>query len=191
MVTPDFSNFPVLQTPRLVLRKLEKDDAPGVFRLRSDAAVMKYIPRPLAVNINDAIIHIEMIQDLVAKNEVINWVICEKDDLSTFLGIIGIYRMDIKNWRAEVGYMLHSQYHGKGFISESLKAVLTYAFQELQFHSIQALIDPENVASENVLKKCGFSKEAHLREYEYYDGRFWDTVIYSILSSAYDDQYQF
>lgn len=67
MVTPDFSNFPVLQTPRLVLRKLEKDDAPGVFRLRSDAAVMKYIPRPLAVNINDAIIHIEMIQDLVAK----------------------------------------------------------------------------------------------------------------------------
>lgn len=67
--------------------------------------------------------------------------------------------MDIKNWRAEVGYMLHSQYHGKGFISESLKAVLTYAFQELQFHSIQALIDPENVASENVLKNAVFPKK--------------------------------
>ena len=189
MVNPDFSNFPVLQTSRVMLRKLEMDDAPEVFKLRSDPALMKYIPRSLAVNIDDAIDHIEMIQGMVTKNEGINWVICEKADVSTFLGIIGIYRMDIKNWRAEVGYMLHSQHHGNGYISESLNKVLSYTFHQLQFHSIQALIDPDNVASENVLIKCGFTKEAHLREHEYFEGIFLDTVIYSILRSDYDDQH--
>jgi ribosomal-protein-alanine N-acetyltransferase len=85
--------------------------------------------------------------------------------------------------------MLHSQHHGNGYISESLNKVLSYTFHQLQFHSIQALIDPDNVASENVLIKCGFTKEAHLREHEYFEGRFLDTVIYSILRSDYDDQH--
>ena len=67
MVNPDFSNFPVLQTSRVMLRKLEMDDAPEVFKLRSDPTLMKYIPRSLAVNIDDAIDHIEMIQGMVTK----------------------------------------------------------------------------------------------------------------------------
>ena len=52
----------------------------------------------------------------------------------------------------------------------------------MQLHSIEAIIDPENFASEKVLQKNGFVKEAHLKENEFYDGRFLDTVIYSILN---------
>lgn len=115
--------------------------------------------------------------------------ICEKADVSTFLGIIGIYRMDIKNWRAEVGYMLHSQHHGNGYISESQQSAFLYLSSVAISLLIEALIDPDNVASENVLIKCGFTKEAHLREHEYFEGRFLDTVIYSILRSDYDDQH--
>ena len=48
-------------------------------------------------------------------------------------------------------------------------------------HSIEAVIDPENIASERVLQKNGFVKEAHILENELYDGKFWDTVIYSLL----------
>jgi ribosomal-protein-alanine N-acetyltransferase len=187
MVTPDFSVFPILHSHRLTLRSLEMSDASGVYKLRSDPELMKFIPRPLTANIDDAKNYIEIIQEMVKKNEGINWVICEKNDLDTMLGIIGIYRMDIKNWRAEVGYMLLPQYHNKGFISESLDAVLNYAFIQLKFHSIQALIDPDNIASEKVLQKGGFKKEAHLRQHEYHDGRFLDTVIYSMLSSEFDN----
>ena len=51
----------------------------------------------------------------------------------------------------------------------------------MNLHSIEAVIDPRNIASEKVLQKCGFLKEAHLIENEYYEGKFWDSVIYSLL----------
>ena len=67
-------------------------------------------------------------------------------------------------------------------ISEAINEVVNYGFEVMQLHSIEAIIDPENFASEKVLQKNGFVKEAHLKENEFYDGRFLDTVIYSILN---------
>ena len=81
-----------------------------------------------------------------------------------------------------MGYVLHPDYHGQGIMSESVNVVIDYAFNDLKFHSIEAVIDPENLASENVLLKSRFIKEGHLKENEYYEGRFLDTVIYSLVN---------
>jgi ribosomal-protein-alanine N-acetyltransferase len=78
--------------------------------------------------------------------------------------------------------MLLPEYHGKGIIVEAIKETIKYGFEIMNLHSIEAIIDPENLASEKVLQKSGFVKEAHLKENEYYEGRFLDTVIYSILN---------
>ena len=78
--------------------------------------------------------------------------------------------------------MLLPEYQGKGIISEAINEVVNYGFEVMKLHSIEAIIDPENFASEKVLQKNGFVKEAHLKENEFYDGRFLDTVIYSILN---------
>ena len=56
----------------------------------------------------------------------------------------------------------------------------------LNFHSIEAIILPDNVASERVLQKNGFVKEAHLVENECYNGKFIDTVIYSLLKRNFN-----
>ena len=52
----------------------------------------------------------------------------------------------------------------------------------MKLHSIEAIIAPENYASAKVLEKNGFVKEAHLKENQFYEGHFLDTVIYSILN---------
>ena len=57
----------------------------------------------------------------------------------------------------------------------------------MNLHSIEAIIDPENIASEKVLQKNGFVKEAHLRENELWEGKFRDTVIYSLLKSNWKE----
>jgi ribosomal-protein-alanine N-acetyltransferase len=77
--------------------------------------------------------------------------------------------------------MILPQYNGQGIVTEAIKAVLEYGFEDMNMHSIEAVIDPDNSASERVLQKNGFIKEAHILENEYYDGKFWDTVIYSLL----------
>jgi len=177
----NFTPFPNLETERLTLRRLNKNDAQLVFKLRSDAETMKYIPRPLAATIDEALAHIALIDSKIESNEGINWAICLKDN-PEFIGIIGHYRIKPESFRAEIGYMLLPEFHGKGYISEAIAKVVCYGFEQMKLHSIEAIIDPENDASARVLEKNGFVKEAHLKENEFYDGRFIDTVIYSKLN---------
>jgi len=180
MLEFNFSPFPTIETDRLLLRRINNDDVNEVFELRSNPETMKYIPRPLVKTIEDALEHIAMIDDKIETNVGINWGITLKGD-SKLLGIIGYYRMQPENYRAEIGYMLLPDFHGKGIIPEAVSRLIRYGFDDLNLHSIEAVIDPANLASEKVLQKCGFIKEAHLKESEFYEGRFLDKVIYSLL----------
>jgi ribosomal-protein-alanine N-acetyltransferase len=182
MLNFNFTPFPVIETERLILRRITNDDVNEVFELRSNPETMKYIPRPLVKTTEDALEHVAMIEEKITSNIGINWGITLKGD-SRVLGIIGYYRMQPENYRAEIGYMLLPEYHGKGIIPEAVNRLIAYGFNDLKLHSIEAVIDPENFASEKVLQKCGFVKEAHLKEAEFYEGRFLDKVIYSLLSS--------
>lgn len=182
MLDINFSPFPNLETERLLLRRIDSNDVNEIFVLRSDAETMKYIPRPLVENLGEAQAHIEMINDKIENNEGINWAITLKSN-PKLIGIIGHYRIKPEHYRAEIGYMLHPDFHGKGYITEAIEKVVDFGFHQMKLHSIEAIVDPENVASAKVLEKNGFVKEAHLRENEYYNGKFLDTVIYSILEN--------
>ncbi len=184
-----FLPFPELQTDRLLLRRMLESDTQQVFELRSDPQIMRYIPRPLAQDPDEALGHIRMINEKIESGEGINWAITRKGD-PTLLGIIGHYRIRPEHYRAEIGYMLHAAYQGQGIVSEAINAVVRYGFEQMKLHSIEAIIDPRNGASAAVLKKNGFVKEAHLRENEFYDGHFLDTVIYSLLARDFDARSQ-
>ncbi|MFV8466573.1 GNAT family N-acetyltransferase [Flavobacterium sp. LB1P62] len=181
MLTINFNPFPNLETERLLLRRVDANDVNEIFALRSNPETMKYIPRPLVKTTEDALEHIAMIDAKIETNEGINWAITLKDD-PKLIGLIGHYRIKPEHFRAEIGYMLLPEFNGKGIIPEAVKEAIRYGFEVMQLHSIEALIDPENFGSEKVLQKSGFIKEAHLKENEFYDGRFLDTVIYSILN---------
>jgi ribosomal-protein-alanine N-acetyltransferase len=181
MLTINFTPFPILETERLLLRRVNKNDVDEVFALRSNRETMKYIPRPLVKTIDDALEHIAMIDAKIENNEGINWAITYKDS-PKLIGIIGHYRIKPEHHRAEIGYMLHREYNGKGIITEAVQEVVKYGFNDMKLHSIEAVIDPDNHGSAKVLQKCGFIKEAHFKENEFFEGRFLDSVIYSILN---------
>jgi ribosomal-protein-alanine N-acetyltransferase len=180
MLPINFHPFPILSTERLRLRRISTNDLPGVLAMRGDAEIMRYIPRPLVTTPEEGLAHIATIENAVEQNLAVNWVMTLKDH-DDFMGIIGLYRIQAENHRAELGYMLLPSYHGQGYITEAIGAVLAYGFDVVNFHSIEAVIDPDNIASERVLQKSGFVKEAHILENELWDGKFWDTVIYSLL----------
>ena len=181
MLTINFSPFPILETERLILRRVLPSDVKEMFELRSNPETMKYIPRPLLTNHEEALAHIQMMEDKIETNEGINWAITLKGD-DKMLGVIGHYRIKPEHYRAEVGYMILPKYHGKGITTEAVQCVVDYGFNTMQLHSIEGVIDPENEASQRVLQKCGFVKEAHFKENEYFDGKFIDAVVYSKLN---------
>ena len=181
MLTVNFHPFHNLETERLILRRVDNNDYKEVLSLRSNPETMKYIPRPILKNDEEALAHILMIETKIQNNEGINWAITVKGD-PKLIGVIGHYRIQLENYRAEIGYMILPEFNGQGIVTEAVKEVVKYGFEIMKLHSIEAVIDPDNVASANVLEKNGFVKEAHLKENEFHEGRFYDSVIYSILN---------
>lgn len=176
-----FQPFPVLQTDRLILRRIVEADWENVLAFRSDPEVMRYIPRPLAKDKEDVLAFLKMIDENIASNEQINWGISTKASPERLLGMIGFFRPQKENARAEIGYMLGPEHQGKGYMTEAMAAAEKYGFEIMQLHSIEAVIDPANGASERVLQRCGYVKEAHFRENYYYNDEWLDSVIYSKL----------
>lgn len=183
MLTINFTPFPNLETDRLLLRRVNAGDVKEILMLRSNPKTMQYIPRPLIKTDEEALEHIAMIDHKIEVNEGINWAVTLKDS-PKLIGIIGHYRIKPEHYRAEIGYMLLPYYQGKGIMTEAVKAVVHYGFNDLKLHSIEAVIAPENLASAKVLENNNFVKEAHFKDYEFYEDRFLDSAIYSIINKS-------
>jgi ribosomal-protein-alanine N-acetyltransferase len=177
----NFSPFPELFTERLLLREITSADIKEVFQLRSDINVMQFIDRPLAQSMNDAVQLIQKIKDGHEKNENITWAITLQNQ-PELIGTIGFWRIDKENYRAEIGYLLHPGQQGKGLMQEAVEMVLKYGFQTMKLHSVEANVNPANNSSIKLLKKNKFVKEAHYKENYFYDGKFLDSAVYSLLS---------
>ncbi|MDG2432821.1 GNAT family N-acetyltransferase [Flavobacterium sp.] len=184
MVHLNFNPFPILSTERLVLRRVTEADVQEMFVLRSDTEIMKYIPRPLATNFEEAIEHIKSIDEKIESSEGINWGITLKGN-DTLIGVAGFYRISPENHRAEIGYILHPSQSGKGIISEVVKHLIEFGFTTMNLHSIEAVIAPENKASSKVLEKNGFVQEGLFKENQYFEGRFLDAAVYGLLNKRH------
>ena len=68
-------------------------------------------------------------------------------------------------------------------MQEPITVVLEYGFNVMKLHSVEALVNPNNIASIRLLEKNGFIREAYFKENYFYNGRFLDTAVYSLLTS--------
>jgi ribosomal-protein-alanine N-acetyltransferase len=181
MLQVSFHPFPVLHTPRLLLRRIDMSDAETWYEQRRDKVLMQHIGRSLATHLEDVYELIQRVDKAIESNEAINWAITIPPD-DTLIGTIGFVRMKLENHRAEVGYMLGSGQHGKGIMTEALEAVVKYGFEVVRLHSIEGVIAPANLASARVLERGGFIKEAMFKENIFFEGQFLDSTVYSLLA---------
>jgi len=181
MLALNFTPFPEIKTGRLLLRKLERTDANEMFFLRSNENVLRYIGREPAKTITEAEEFINKINKAADENESILWGIALLNEPSTVIGTICFWNLKKEHYRGEIGYMLHPDHWRKGIMKEAINAVVDYGFTVLGLHSIEALLNPENLASSSVLESTGFVKEGHLKESFYFNGKFVDEAIYSRL----------
>jgi ribosomal-protein-alanine N-acetyltransferase len=182
MLQTNFSPFPEIKTERLFLRKMTKKDAAEILALRSNENVMEHIDRERTKSIKDAEIFIDRITASLESNNGIMWGITLKENPGTIIGNIGYWRLIKEHYRAEVGYMLHPSFWKKGIMKEALKEIIVYGFNDMNLHSIEANINPDNKASAALLESTGFIKEAYFKEDFFFNGIFGDTVIYSRLN---------
>lgn len=147
--------FPNIITERLSLRQLKIEDENEIFVLRSDERVLKYLDIPIAKTIDDARNFIEKINNGIINNEWIYWGITLKNK-TKLIGTICIWNISKDGLTADIGYVLHPDFQGRGIMREALIKVINYGFEIMKLKSIDADLDPNNFKSIKLLEKNGF-----------------------------------
>ncbi len=182
MLELNFLPFPEIKTDRLLLRKLQQEDAAALLFLRSDETVMQYIDRAKTKSVEEAAAFIQKINAAVDAHESIMWAIALQEEPQEMIGTICFWNVLKDHCRAEVGYMLHPQNWNMGLMKEALLAVIDFGFTQMKLHSIEGRINPDNTVSGFLLEKTGFTREAYFKEDFCFRGKFIDTAVYSILA---------
>jgi len=177
----DSRKFPRLETERLVLREMTRDDARFYFRHFNDEKIVEGCCFPGPKNLEAAKEELELYCIKPFKEDRgIRWGITRRED-GKLIGTCGFYDWNKTARRAEIGYDLKPAYWGKGIMIEALQAVLTYGFRKMKLNRIQAIIDSENTRSMRLVQNLGFKKEGVLRQRSYFNGQFRDDVCFSLL----------
>jgi ribosomal-protein-alanine N-acetyltransferase len=184
MPTVNFTPFPAMATERLVLRQLSLADLDDVYTLRANPSVSKYIARDHYTDKEEARGFINKINTSISNNETGYWAIALKTN-NRLIGTCCLWHISKENSRAEIGYELHPDFQGKGIMREALGMLLNYCFKTVELHSLEAVVDPKNIRSIQLLEKYGFVREAYFKENTFFSGKFMDTAIYSLLSKNF------
>jgi ribosomal-protein-alanine N-acetyltransferase len=123
--------------------------------------------------------------DGYTNKKVIYWMLQEKAS-GTVIGDFSFWNMDHKHHRTEIGYTLHSDFWGKGYMKEAMLTLFSFGFKDLNIHSFEANTNPKNKNSKNILLKLGFKKEAYFRESFFYNGEYLDSEIFCLLEKDYE-----
>jgi ribosomal-protein-alanine N-acetyltransferase len=148
--------FPTLITNRLQLRKLSVEDAHILAALRSNDIVNQYLNRPKKITAEEATEFINKTNSKIENNELLYWAITLKSS-DTLIGTTCLFNFSTEKDKAEIGYELHPDFHGKGLMNEAISRVINYGFSVLNVRTIIALTKPGNLDSVRLLTKNNFS----------------------------------
>lgn len=176
----------MIETDRLMIRPFSSDDAGIIYRIYSDEEILKYTPYD-RMSMDSAARHLERIIADWKQIPVPGYEMCILlKEGGEKIGRCGIHP-DTETASAMIGIMLFKPYWGKGYATETARALITYSFETLQIRRLYALCNPENMASRNVLEKCGMRQEALFKEKRRYikngTSSWHDEMEYAILKT--------
>lgn len=142
----------ILETPRLVLHRPSRVDAPRMAELANDAGVaenLSILPHPYGLD--DAHAYIDNTEVSTTR---INLGVYLRDAADGFIGTASLMPRDGE--RFVVGYWIGRPHWGKGYATEAVQAIVDLAFDRLAVEAVAATARVTNGASRRVLEKCGF-----------------------------------
>lgn len=163
----DFTVFPVMETERLVLRKLTLNDANDMFEMRSNPDMIDFTDGKLDEYLDDTLHFIEMINNGIKKNKWVNWAIIYKDN-NRLIGTINIWNLNDEENKAEIGYGIVPKYQGKGLMVEALKAVVNYGLNDMKLQKLEVWTERRNLKSIKLVERLGFRYIKEVSEKGFY-----------------------
>jgi ribosomal-protein-alanine N-acetyltransferase len=173
-----------IETERLLLRRLEIEDAQEMFdHWAKDSDVTKYLTWEPHKNVDETKEILSQWMGLYDDKEYYQWGICIKET-NSLVGSIGTVSHNNDNDSCEIGYCISQSVWGNGYMTEAVKAMNDYLFDEVGFHRISAMHYKENFSSGRVMVKAGMTYEGCKRGYyKNLDGAYIDCESYAVIKS--------
>lgn len=171
----------MLETRRLVLRKWQNKDVSDLYSIMKNFSVLMGGWKPHS-DIKDST---DVLYEYIESDG--RWAIELKDNKKV-IGCVTIYPDNNRGkYNAKlINYVLSDEYGGNGYMTETIKRIIKYAFEELNIDLLSAFYYSDNIRSKKVLEKCGFEYEMTIEKgYKRFDGEVFDAVIYSIMKTDY------
>ncbi|GAB5416648.1 MAG: hypothetical protein Crog4KO_21370 [Crocinitomicaceae bacterium] len=162
----------------VALRKIQKEDRKTLVALANNAKVANNLrddfPHPYTLEDADHFIH------HAQKAHPTKRFCIEKNGI--YVGNIGLHpQEDIYKMSAEIGYFIGEVYWGQGIVTEAIKLIVAYGFDQLDIHRIFAGVFSYNLASKKALENAGFQFEGTLKDAVFKNGTYYDELRYALI----------
>jgi RimJ/RimL family protein N-acetyltransferase len=171
------------RTERLLLRTMTPADTDDVHAYQSREDVCRYLmfePRTREEVAAKVAQHAEA-KALRGDGDYWQLAIERLDAPGRVIGDLYFALKSVANATGEIGWSLHPDFHGGGYMTEAASAGLDIAFGEIGLHRVRADLDPRNAASIALCRRLGLREEAYFVEDLWFRGAWADTGIYAIL----------
>ena len=170
--------FKRLVGEKVYLSPINVDDYPIYTKWVNNPNINKYltIQNKLISLFNE-----KEILEVLSKEEFVFAIVkCDNDEL---IGNVGLQNIDYKNGNAELGIFIGEEDNlSKGYGSEAIKLLLSYAFNNLRLHNIMLTVYADNIRAIKAYTKCGFKEFGRRRETMFRDGHYIDLIYMEIVN---------
>ncbi len=168
----------MIETNRLLIRKPENQDIQAYLKFRNSDYVLKHNPMG-KLSLDD-------VKKEFNENKNI-WLIQIKD--RDVIGAIFTDRGGIRYWKlaTEISYFLDESYSNLGYMSEAVKAFLSYLFNDGEIELVTVRVFAKNSGSLKMVKKLGFTQDGYFRKCVDYNNQLWDDVVFSMTKEEFNN----
>ena len=173
--------LPVLVGSSVTLRELRPSDAPSLMAMLSTEEVTQFIsPPPSSVEGFERFIAWTH-RERAAGNYICFGIV--PNGMDAAVGLIQVRQLEAGFATAEWGFALGSAYWGSGVFKEGADLVVTFAFDVVGVHRLEARAAMKNGRGNGALRKLGAVQEGILRRSFLRNGKYLDQVLWTILDS--------
>jgi RimJ/RimL family protein N-acetyltransferase len=183
-MSPTFPSF--LATPRLLLRRLRREDGEALCGYRSRPEVARYQGWE-SYGPEDARRLIEDQQD-AEPGIPGTWfqVVVVERATNVVIGDCGLHCLADEPQQMEFGVTLAPGHQGRGYAAEALDCLLEFAFATLGMHRVLAITGDQNLAAASLFRRLGFRQEAHHIEHRWYKGHWESELVFALLMREWE-----
>lgn len=181
-----YEDLPMLETDRLILRKITPEDEADIYAYCSDEEITRYTVWYSHQSLDDTRWFMNWVFEQYNNHQVAPWGIEDKAS-GRMIGTTGFISWDTVNAKAEIGYAISRDFWNKGYMTEAVRKVVDFGFGSMQLVRIEARCHPDNIGSARVMEKSGMQFEGILRKHIWAKGRHEDVKMYAITINDIED----